>query len=293
MYLVIGASGFLGRYIIKNIIENTYENIIATARNIEECENSERVKWIQCDICKDSEFDKLVNDINGYDNIKTIFLAAYHQPDDVAANPGIAWDINVTSLSKCVNKLDFVKKLFYISTDSVYGNSIDNYRFKECDSLNPVNIYGRNKAAAEAITIYSGRNVIRYPFLIAKSLCPNKEHFFDKIIDKLSNGEKVEMFEDSLRSSLDFNSAAKLLIELCEKTEDVPNIINVCGDDDLSKYDVGLMIAEKYGYDKSLVVPISIKSTNSFFKTPRADSTLMDNSLLKSILNLESIKINL
>ena len=159
--------------------------------------------------------------------------------------------------------------------------------------MNPVNIYGRNKAAAEAITIYSGRNVVRYPFLIAKSLSPNKKHFFDKIVDKLSNGEKVEMFEDSLRSSLDFDTAAELLIELCEKKEAVPNIVNICGDDDLSKYDVGLMIAEKYGFDKKLVVPISIESENSFFKTPRANSTLMDNSLLKSILNLESIRIDL
>ena len=293
MYLVIGASGFLGSYLIKNIIENTNDNIIATARNIERLTNTDRIKWIKCDICNDTEFDTLVSDIRDFDSIKTIFLAAYHQPDDVAANPNIAWDINVTTLSKCVNKLDFVNKFFYVSTDSVYGNSIDNYRFKESDSLNPVNIYGRNKAAAEAITIYSGRNVVRYPFLIAKSLSPNKKHFFDKIVDKLSNGEKVEMFEDSLRSSLDFDTAAKLLIELCEKKEAVPNIVNICGDDDLSKYDVGLMIAEKYGFDKKLVVPISIESENSFFKTPRANSTLMDNSLLKSILNLESIRIDL
>ena len=46
MYLVIGANGFLGSYIIKNIISQTSDNIIATARNISDLESNSRVQWI-------------------------------------------------------------------------------------------------------------------------------------------------------------------------------------------------------------------------------------------------------
>lgn len=34
MYLVIGANGFLGSYVLKNILEKTDDSIMATARDI-------------------------------------------------------------------------------------------------------------------------------------------------------------------------------------------------------------------------------------------------------------------
>ena len=36
MYVIIGGNGFLGSYIIKNIIESTSENIISTFRENED-----------------------------------------------------------------------------------------------------------------------------------------------------------------------------------------------------------------------------------------------------------------
>ncbi len=291
MYVVIGGRGYLGSYIIKSIETNTKDKIIATARNIDNIEMTERIEWVNCDITKDTEFDNLVAKISGIDNIKVIFLAAYHNPDLVAANPELAWDINVTALSKCVNKLRFVDKLFYASTDSVYGNSKDGYHFRESDPLNPVNIYGKNKCAAEAIVRFAGFNVVRYPFLISPSLVPGKDHFYDVIVKKLSNGEEIEMFSDSYRSSLSFQTAADILIQLCELNDKCPDILNICGDDDLSKYDIGLMMADKLGINREKVIPIRVSEASGIFKTPRASSTLMDNSLVKEILNYKSIKL--
>ena len=291
MYIVIGGRGFLGSYIVRSIVKNTDEKIIATARNIEDMKSSEKIEWVSCDITDDAEFDSLIRLVSGEKNIKVIFLAAYHNPDMVASNPELAWDINVTTLSKCINKLRFVDRLFYASTDSVYGNSKDGYRFTENDSLNPVNIYGRNKCAAEAIVRFAGFNVVRYPFLIAPSLAHGKKHFYDVMVEKLKNGEKIEMVSDSYRSSLSFETAADLLIELCESNKNIPDVLNICGDDDLSKYDIGLMLADKLGVSHDNVIPIKISQGKDIFKSPRASSTLMDNSLVKEILGKEKIKL--
>lgn len=292
MYLVVGANGFLGSYMLKNIIKKTQDDIIAVARNIEMVTNNPRIKWISCDISDKIQVDMLREKVEAFSDIKVICLAAYHNPDLVEKNPEFAWNINVTSLSYFINTLNNVKCLFYPSTDSVYGNSIDGYRFKENDTLNPVNEYGKQKCAAESIVMWHGYNVVRYPFLIATSLSPVKRHFYDAIVEHLQGGQKMEMFTDSFRSSMSFDTGASLLIELMENySEDIPKVLNICGDDDLSKYDIGLMIAEKLGVDSKLVVPISTASSDGIFVAKRAQSTLMDNSKVKEVLGIKEIKL--
>lgn len=292
MYLVVGANGFLGSYILKNILEKTSDDIVAVARNIDKVIESDRISWKKCDISDWQSVNILLEEINDEKNKKVIFLAAYHNPDMVENNPQIAWNINVTSLSYFINKLENVNCLFYPSTDSVYGDSIDNYRYTEDDKLNPVNTYGRQKVTAERVVLGYGYNVVRYPFLIAPSMSPVKKHFYDIIVEKISNGECMEMFTDSLRSTMSFDTGAGLLVQIIEEyNEEIPKVLNICGDDDLSKYDVGIMLAEKLGVDKNLIIPIMTESNSGIFEATRAKSTLMDNSLIKKVLGIAEIKL--
>ena len=157
MYLVAGANGFLGSYMLKNILELTDERILAVARNIDEVTKDARIEWASCDIADWKSVDVLLEKINKQEDIKVIFLAAYHNPDLVEKNPRTAWNINITSLSYFINKLTNVKCFFYPSTDSVYGDSIGSYHYKEKDALNPVNTYGRQKVTAENIVTEIGR----------------------------------------------------------------------------------------------------------------------------------------
>lgn len=292
MYLIVGANGFLGSYILKNILEKTEDKAIAVARNIENVMKCERIRWISCDISNTIEVNGLCDEMKKFEDIKVVYLAAYHNPDLVEKNPKIAWNINVTSLAYFVNRLDHVKCFFYPSTDSVYGDSIDGYHFTEEDKLTPVNLYGKQKCAAESVITWYGYHVIRYPFLIGTSLCPIKKHFYDVIVEHLKNGKTIEMFTDSLRSSMSFNMAASLLIDLIDGYSDgIPQILNICGDEALSKYDIGLMIADKLGIDRKLVVPVSILDSKGIFKAKRAQSTLMNNTKVKKLLGLEKIRV--
>ena len=289
MYSIIGANGYLGAYIRKVILEDTKESILCVDLNIPDAEDNERISWMKCDITNEKDVDKVVDRLKEYDDVKIVYLAAYHNPDLVENNRQLAWNINITSLSRFLDKVAFAKEFYYPSTDSVYGESTDFYHFKETDPLNPVNFYGHNKVAAESIVVNNGRNVVRFPFLISTSLA-GKPHFYDVIVDSLRKNEPFEMYEDSYRSSLSFENAARLMIALIEKGNRY-NIVNVCGDKDLSKYDVGLLIAEKEGLDRNLIVPITMDKIVDGFTTKRATSTLMDNSLLKEILNLEYVDI--
>lgn len=292
MYLVIGGSGFLGSYIIKNILEQTQDNVVATYTSNEPVRKNDRVQWVKLDVC-DVEALKHLNDTIP-EATKVVYLAAYHHPDKVEENPSLAWNINIVALANAVNILDKASCFYYSSTDTVYGEGSKNFAFKEQSPLNPVNLYGKHKVLAEQITLAHGGNVVRFPFIIGTSLVEHKKHFFDFIKSDLEQGKVVEMFEDSYRSTLDFNQCAKLLVMLIEKCGACSEkILNISGDDVLSKYEVALLMAEKYGLNKTLIKPISVKQNNSIFKAKRANSAVLDNSRIKKILNLQEIKLEL
>ena len=234
MYLIIGGSGFLGRYLIKNILEYTDENILATYSTNPHPIIDGRINWIKCDVTNYADVNALNLIIEN--GIKVIYLSAYHHPDKVEENPNIAWNINITSLANVVNVLTKASCFFYVSTDSVYGEGTLDYAFKENDLLNPVNLYGKHKALAEQIVLMAGGNVVRFPFIIGKSLVPNKKHFFDNIYYNLLHSQCIKMFEDSFRSTLRFNHCSILLIRLIEKFgSKCDPIINIASDSPLSK----------------------------------------------------------
>lgn len=290
MYLVMGGSGFLGRYIIKNILEFTEDKIVATYSSNLPLLTNDRIRWVKADVRNRDDVINLNSCIDS--NTKVIYLCAYHHPDKVEENPELAWDINITSLAYAVNALTNAGCFYYSSTDTVYGEGGLNTLFKECDKTNPVNLYGKHKVLAEQITLTKGFNVVRFPFIIGTSLVENRPHFFDKLVSDLKDGKEIQMFSDSYRSTLSFNQCAKFLVQLIEKYGACEEkIINISSDKPMSKYEVALKMCEDFNLDKSLVKPISISHGENIFKAKRAKSAVLDNSKLKHLLNIDKINL--
>ena len=290
MYLIIGASGYLGRYCIKNILENTNDKILATYTKTLPVFEDSRVEWITLDVC-DVEALKALS-LRVDENTKIIYLAAYHHPDKVEENPALAWNINIVALANAVNIFHNAKCLYYASTDTVYGEGSKNKKFVETDPYASVNLYGRHKALAEQICLTRGFNVVRFPFIFGPSLVEGRPHFFDNIKADLEAGKTVEMFSDSYRSTLSFNQCAYYLVALIEKFGACPEkIVNIAGDDVMSKFDAAIALADKYGLDKSLIKPVSITQNTGIFKAKRAASGTLDNSKLKSLLHIKEIHL--
>lgn len=291
MYLIVGANGFLGSYLIKNLLDKTNDSIIATDLNCPK-ETQERVTWQTCDITNEDDLKNLYKMTEG-EKLKVIFLAAYHHPDLVLKNPRIAWNVNVTALAKFLTIFDNIETMYYPSTEVVYGEMTDK-PFKEDAPLNPVSRYGELKTVAERMVNVAGYNVVRFPVLIGPSLLPGKKHFYDEIVETVKNGGTMEMFSDQCRSMIDFDTVAKTVIALVENPEahKYP-IVNISGDEPLSKYELGLRICRANGLDESKIKPISMAGDNKIFTAKRAKTTLLDNSLVKQILNLKELKIRI
>ncbi len=292
-YVVIGANGFLGSYLL-DTLQKQHHRVLATARSVSDCSNTEYLTWMPCDVTKKAEVDALVKTISDGERWTVLYLAACHHPDVVQREPRMAWNTNITSLAYFINALPDGTNFYYPSTDTVYGEGTVTEKFSEMAPLAPVNLYGKHKALAEQIVLTYGHHVVRYPFLIGTSLCPKKKHFFDVIRDTVAAGKTMDMFADSYRSALSFRQAAEYLIALTQMDQgQVPPLLNIASDDVLSKYDIGKQIAELYGLDVSLVRPITIAHAEGIFEAPRASTTLIDNTLLKQTLGIPEIHLEL
>lgn len=286
MILIVGC-GFLGSYLLKHILSETNETVIATVRNTDKIPRIDGAEFIKCDVSEEADLKKL-SEFCKDEDLKVFYFSACHNIDFLYEHASEGEKINITALKRFISYMPNIKELYFASTDCVYGEGENkDYRFKETDALIPVSEYGRQKAKAEKIIIENGFTVLRFPFMLGASLSA-VPHFYDKITASLKNNEEVEMIDGMYRSVLSYSQAAELIYSL-SLLKDKPQIINVCSDESLSKYDMGCILAEKLGASRALIKKISEDEGRKFFKDKRASCGAMDNSLLKELLDKEKI----
>ena len=292
MYIVVGANGFLGSYMLRSIVSGTSESVIATFHGKEEKLFSDRVEWVSLDVTDKNSIADLRSKVNSIEECKIFYFSACHNLDLVKREPVYARNINITALHNFLEAFKGAESLYFSSTDCVYGENTDEIPlYKESDITTPVSEYGRQKLEAEGLVTDYGFNVVRLPFMIGPSLLENKKHFYDNIVEKTVQGETFTLADGLFRSALDYSRVADILLELSGK-KNVPQILNLCGDDSLSKYDVGMLIAEKHNLPKECLIRTPEAEIMKLFYETRTSSTAMDNTLLKSILGVDEIKIN-
>lgn len=293
MYIVIGANGFLGSYVLKTLVSNTDRRILATYHSKKESLLKSRVEWVKLDVTNNDDINNLAELAGDISDCSIFYFSACHNLDLVKREPEFARNINITALKNFLDTFKDVKNLYFSSTDCVYGeNTEDIPCFKESDITSPVSEYGRQKLEAEGLVTSYGFNVVRLPFMIGPSILQNKKHFYDNIVKKTVQGENFTLADGLWRSALDYESVADILFKLINK-DNVPQILNLCGDDPLSKYDVGVMIAEKHNLPMEHIIKTPEAEIMKLFYEKRTSSTAMDNSLLKSVLGVDEIKINI
>ncbi len=287
MILIVGC-GYLGSYLLREITEKSEESVIVTVRDFKKSNIIPSTEYVYCDVTDEESVKKLA-DMCSDEELTVFYLASCHNVDYVFKNPEEAERINVRSLEAFIEKLQNIKKLFYASTDCVYGESVSlSDKFSEESDLHPINEYGRQKIEAEKIVLSKGYTVVRLPFLLGPSLL-KKTHFYDSVYSALAKGEKIDLIDGMYRSTISFSQAANFIYSLA-LLENVPPIINVCADNALSKYDIGCILAKKMGVSEDIIKKISEVEGKRFFKDKRASHIYMDNSLLKELLGIERIQ---
>lgn len=242
--LITGSSGYLGSHLCR-----FFESDDVFAIYKENKPSSEKVEPIQMDLLNSEDLNLLFKEIRP-DYVIHLAGIIPSQLSNYDENFIIQMNVELTkqiaSLSHSYNSF-----LIFTSTDLVYEEG-DN--IKETHPLKPLNLYAQTKYQAEESIFRFGkyflilRTALMYGFSISKH-----KSFFDFAFMQLLNGVEIKAFYDQFRNPLFVEDAAKFIIELTKRKLPNQDIMNFCGFEKLSRYEMVLETAKVFDLNKDLI----------------------------------------
>jgi dTDP-4-dehydrorhamnose reductase len=264
--LITGASGFLG-WNLCQVARSQWETHGLYYQHAIEIAD---IQLHQVDLT-DSELVTATIDRIAPDAI--VHTAAASSPNFCQQQPQLSHQINVTA-SQTLAQICATAKipLVFTSTDLVFDGTHAPYL--ETAPVAPLNIYGEQKVAAErAILATCDRAVICRMPLMFGNVPLTATSFIQPWFKALRERQQLQLFVDEFRTPVSGTTAAKgLLMALAAP----PGILNLGGGERISRYEFGLLMAEVFGFDRSLLSPIS--QQDLVMAAPRAADVSLDST---------------
>jgi dTDP-4-dehydrorhamnose reductase len=181
-----------------------------------------------------------------------VHCAAAAQPDFCQACPAESYPINVeagVSLAElcALAAIPYV----FVSTDLVFDGTKPPYR--EQAPVCPISVYGEQKAAAERAIRerYPGAVICRLSPIFGDP-GPASASFIQPWIAALRGGRELRLFVDEFRTPVSAGAAANGLLMALTVGD---GILHLGGRERISRYDLGILLAEMLGADPGLIKP--------------------------------------
>ena len=206
--LVTGGAGFIGKYLVKFLLEK--ENSVTIFDNFSN--SSEKsinflsemgAKIVKGDI---TNIKDLENVIENHDTI--IHLAAQISVLESIKNPDKTFQVNVEGTNNVLSicKKNFVKKIVIASSAAVYGESSQNNQLKEESQMEPISPYGESKMKMEQNIIKFANNnkidyvILRFFNIYGIGQSPEYAGVITKFLKNIINEESLKIFGDGLQT---------------------------------------------------------------------------------------------
>ncbi len=251
--LVTGANGFLGHYLVQQLLLKKY-TVIATGKG--EC----RLPFTGMDNFDYEPMDFTdpfaVHDLfEKYQPAAVVHAGAMSKPDDCEKEQWQAYLVNVEGTVTLLTNAEEYRSFFvFVSTDFIFDGEKGMYR--EGDMAAPVNFYGKTKWEAEEI-------VKEYPFdwsiartvLVYGKPLAGRSNILSIVKDKLAKGEEYSVVNDQVRTPTYVEDLAAGIVAIIEKK--ATGIYHLSGTDILTPYEMATRTADYLGLDKSLLKKVT------------------------------------
>ena len=207
--------------------------------------------------------------LNSIQNIKPdliIHTAGITNVDLCEADPNMASKVNfeaVKYVSNVCSKNNI--DLIFISTDHLFNGEKS---FVEENQLkSPINWYGRTKSLGEDYITENNPNslIIRTNFFGWGT--SYRQSFSDFIINSLSSGKNITLFHDIYYTPILIDVLVINVMNLY--LSKAIGIFNVVSSERISKFEFGLMIADIFGLDASLILKGKIEDRLELVQRPK------------------------
>lgn len=203
-----------------------------------------------------------------------IHCAAVAKIDWCELNKSESWISNVEATKNIVEASNkFGSKILLVSTDYVFDGKKGFY--KEDDTPNPVNFYGKTKLAAEWWVKSTSEYIIARSSLLYSA---KRSTLMGWVLDGVKKGN-LTAATDLYYSPTLVPELAECILKLIEMN--VTGVFHTAGDGRASKYELIKKLVEKLGYNSDIVKPITSNQLN--LVAPRVPDSSLDISKVKSL----------
>jgi dTDP-4-dehydrorhamnose reductase len=265
---VFGCTGFVGKallYALRVLYPDTYGS---SSKNTG---NHHYVNFLEPDI------SHLNLTAQGYTS--AVICSAITSVEQCEKDPDVSSKVNVYGTLEIIRQLiDQGIKPVLLSSDYVFDGLTGNYT--DTSAVNPVNLYGKQKAAVESkMPSLCGDNflIVR----LSKLYAFESNSFLQPMINNLLIGKPINAAYDQVFSPTLIDDVIKVLFLLLQ--DNCSGLFNVCAPDAISRYDIAMQIAHTCNISTDLIRKISIDSIGESFRRPHNTSMVCDK--LESIVN--------
>lgn len=236
-WLVTGASGTLGAYLLRELAGET---VVAWGGP------AARAPYASIDL---SDRDAVAAAFRSAQPDIILHCGAMARVDECCRIPARARSVN-TEGARQIAELAGGARMVYVSTDLVFDGEHGPYA--EDAAAEPLSVYGRSKLDAEPLVLAAGNNlVVRVSLLFGPAL-NHRVGFFDRLVASLRRKQPFALFADEWRTPLDFRSAAKALVTAARS--DVVGRLHVGGPERVSRLEFGQRLAAVLGVSDGCLV---------------------------------------
>lgn len=229
MIYVTGYKGNLGQILVQSFHCNGLDCDVTSIKSISQA------------LCKAKSIDVIIN------------CAAFTDVDECELDGGrsIALRTNAGGVANLREVFD--GRIIHISTDYIFDGK--NGPYSETDEPSPINWYGQTKLCGEERLLefnFTGDVIVRTTILYGGY----KTDFALKVLRKLHEGETVSVPSNVKGTPTHVFHLAKALMDII-MLKHPPKIINIVGDNFLSRYEFAMMLAHRFGYMSDKIIPVT------------------------------------
>lgn len=272
--LILGVSGLTGYKILKQGISRFDVHGTYNTRNVSEPDSF----LYNLNIVDKDAISKLFSSIQPEIVINT---TALHNVDYCEEHPQQSHAVNTDSINTLLeNSEKYGSRLIHISTDYVFDGK-KNSPYQETDGSIPLSTYGHSKLKGEKILSNTKHIVIRpsvvygwTPLELAGTMSSSGKpmNFALWVLTKLNKKEPLKIVTDQFASATLADSLAESILKIAETNKS--GLYHISGLSCESRYDFTIKLAEKFGYDASLISPTT--STSFVQKAKRPSYSCLD-----------------
>jgi dTDP-4-dehydrorhamnose reductase len=254
---VLGASGFVGSYVLKALRYSQVDSVGTFFQHPE-------VGLVRLD-CGDRLALEGFGDWREFDSI--ILLSSQPNVEWCESHPEQSYVFNTLPMRHLAESMTAGPsserpQVIFVSSDYVFDGQSGPYT--EEDRPNPLSVYGRHKLEAEKLTLELQGVVAR--ITVVYGLEKNQKNFAERLIREVQNKRQVRVPKDQVGSPTYVEDVARALVELA--TRQVHGIYHVAGSDLISRYDFALKIAQVMQLDPMYIVPVQTAELGQKAKRP-------------------------